>query len=244
MKMISKTKILPIVAAMVWLSGCGQKSQSPESVNYSAERGEKLSQAKCSRCHNTAMPPVTSETEKAPPLYTVTVHLKDWMKVSDPSQKREKFIAFVQDYVIHPSRKKSYCDPASLKTYGVMPSQKGKVTQQELGDIAAFMYDTYDQMAMLQAVKEQQRLAKLPPYRQVLETHDCLLCHRGGKLAPSFAQIGKRYGMQGIKRIEEAILKGSKGRWPSYHTPMRAYKDLSEKQLEDLARWIAQGAKE
>jgi HD-GYP domain-containing protein (c-di-GMP phosphodiesterase class II) len=54
------------------------------------------------------------------------------MKVDNPSEKREKFIAFVTDYALHPSAEKSFCDKESLASYGVMPSQKGNVTEEEL----------------------------------------------------------------------------------------------------------------
>ncbi|WP_456392694.1 c-type cytochrome [Nitratifractor sp.] len=229
------------------LTACSDGNSAKEET-ISPQKGAELARQKCSRCHNLDMPPVTSDKEAAPPLFTVTVHLKDWIKADTDGERRAKFIDFVKDYVIHPSRKKSYCDPASLKTYGLMPSQKGKVTTAELGAIAAWAYDHYDQMEMLKIMKERNRLAALPPYRQVLETRDCKSCHilGAGKLAPSFAEIAERYRGQadGLERIEGAIAKGSRGRWPEYKVPMRAYEGLSPAQLRGIAQWILRGGKQ
>jgi len=202
--------------------------------------GGKLAEQKCAQCHNLDMPPKTSDKELAPPLYTVTVHLKEWMEVSNPSELRGKFTAFVQAYVIDPDRSKSYCDKESLETYGVMPSQKGKVTEDELEAIAHYIFDTYDQMKMLEILQEKAKIDTLPPAQQVLAIKDCKMCHiaAAGKIAPSFAQIGKKYAKEGSAPIKEAIVHGSKGKWPQYTIPMRAYSDLTPKQLEGIAHYI------
>ncbi len=202
--------------------------------------GAKLAEQKCAKCHNLDMPPKTSDKELAPPLYTVTVHLKDWMKVDNPSELRGKFTAFVKSYVINPDRSKSYCNKESLETYGLMPSQKGNVTEDELEAIAHYAFDTYDQMKMLEILQEKAKIEALPPAQQVLATKDCKMCHiaAAGKIAPSFAQIGKKYAKEGVAPIKEAILHGSKGKWPQYTIPMRAYTDLTPKQLDGIAHFI------
>jgi len=60
-------------------------------VHYDAP---KLLETKCASCHNLDMPPKTSDDERAPPLYTVTVHLKDWIKSETDTENRAKFVAF------------------------------------------------------------------------------------------------------------------------------------------------------
>jgi cytochrome c len=230
--------------AIALLSGCSG-AQKHKSHSGASLDGEVLAKAKCSSCHNLDIPPKTSEGEKAPPLYTVTVHLKDWIKADTTAEKRSKFIDFVSTYGLSPSLKTSYCDKKSLKQYGLMPSLKGKATKSEIAAIAAWAFDTYDQMAMLKIMKERNRIAAMPPYKQVLETHDCRLCHilGNGKLAPTFTQIGQKYGPDGIEQIKTGITHGSRGKWPGFHTPMRAYRDLTDKQLSGIATWIANGAK-
>ncbi len=231
-----------LVAALTagLFTGCGDtKSRKTPQQHYDAK---KLLSQKCASCHDLNMPPHTSEDEKAPPMYTITVHLKDWIKSDTDAEKREKFISFLQTYVLHPSKEISYCDEKSLAQYGLMPSQEGQVSKEEVGAIAAYIYQRYDQMAMLKIVQEKNRIAKLPAYRQVLESYDCKYCHihGNGKLAPSFAMIGKKYGINGKKTIKESILHGSHGKWKGFYTSMKAYPALTPKQLEGIAQWISE----
>ncbi len=203
--------------------------------------GEKLTQEKCAACHNLDMPPKTSDTEKAPPLYTVTVHLKEWMaEGANPSDVESKFTSFVKSYVIYPDRDNSYCTKEMLDKYGLMPSQKGNVTEEELDAIAQYIFNRYDQMKLLEIMQEHAKIAAMPPAEQVLAIKDCKMCHvaAGGKIAPTFAQIGKKYQTQGTVPIIKAITHGSKGAWPQYTIPMRAYTDLTPKQLEGIAKYI------
>ena len=227
-------KILFFLSLVMLLVGCGTQE------HHATLDGHALAEQKCAQCHNLAMPPQTSDKELAPPLYTVTVHLKDWMKVNNPSELRGKFTSFVKSYVVNPQRDRSYCNKESLDKYGLMPSQKGKVTQEELEAIAHSIFDTYDQMKLLEIMQAKAKIEALPPAQQVLALKDCKLCHiaAGGKIAPTFAQIGQKYAHKGTKAIKDAILHGSKGKWPQYTIPMRAYSDLTPVQLEGIAHYI------
>lgn len=216
-------------------SGCGKTEKTHKHYD-----GEVLIKQKCAACHNLDMPPKISDDEKAPPMYTVTVHLRDWMKGGTTSEKEANFVAFVQSYVLSPSKEKSYCIKEVLQQYGLMPSQKGNVTKEELGAIARYALSTYDQKKLLEMMKEQNRIAAMKPYEQVLALKDCKLCHinGNGKVGPLFSQIAAKYTINDLNTIKDAIVHGSKGRWPNYHMPMRAYKDLTPKQLDGIAKWI------
>ena len=227
------TVILPIFLAVL-LGGCDKKP-TPD-----AQKGKVVVEKVCAKCHNLDIPPKTYADEKAPPMMAVVFHLKDFMKVSDPTAKREKFIDFVADYALHPDAKKSYCDKKSLQSYGVMPSLKGQVSEKELRDAAAYMYEHYDEKRYLQMMEAKAKLEAMPLYQQVLQTKNCLGCHGidKPKVAPAFADIAKKYAAQGIEPIVASIKNGSRGKWPRYKVPMPAFKDLSQKQLEAVAKWI------
>ncbi|MFT7824052.1 MAG: hypothetical protein ABXS92_04750 [Sulfurimonas sp.] len=104
------------------LTGCANDTKE---ARYD---GAALLEKKCGMCHNLKMPPETYEDEKAPPMMAVVFHLKDFMEIKNNEDKAKKFIPFIQDYTLEPSREKSYCDEESLNSYGLMPSQKGNVT--------------------------------------------------------------------------------------------------------------------
>jgi cytochrome c len=226
-------KYIFFLATLIIVSGCNTNSNID---------GSSVVKSKCASCHNLDMPPQVTDNEKAPPLFTVTVHLKDWIEVNNPSELKGKFTDFVTDYVINPSLDKAYCDKESLKNYGLMPSQKGVVTKDEARAAAQYIFDRYDQKYMLEFIKERARIAALAPHEQVLETQDCKVCHLNVKNAPTFKQIGKKYA-NNIDAIKSAITKGSKGEWSGYLLPMRAYK-LPKKQLDAISKWIIEQGKE
>jgi len=85
---------------------------------------------KCATCHSLT-PPVNKSEMKGPPAPGVMFHLKEEFK-SD-----EKIKAHIIDFTLNPTREKAICK--SVKRFGVMPSQKGKVTKEELSKIADWM---------------------------------------------------------------------------------------------------------
>ena len=232
MKPVSKISILLFL--VILLAGCDKKP-APD-----PRKGEKIVQKVCAKCHNLDMPPVTTPDEKAPPMLAVAFHLKDFMKVSDPSAKRSKFIEFVTDYSLHPDAQKSYCDKKSLQEYGLMPSLEGKVTPDRLRDAAAYIYDHYDKKRYLAIMQTQARLATLPLYKQVLERKNCLGCHgiQKAKIAPAFTDIAQKYAAQGSEALAQSIQKGSRGKWPGFKAVMPPFKELSPGELEAVAAWI------
>jgi cytochrome c len=188
------------------------------------------------------MPPDTYEDEKAPPMMAVVFHLKDFMKITVDDEKFSKFIPFVQDYVINPSRDKSYCDKESLKTYGVMPSQKGNVTKDELEAIASYMYDFYDQQKYLEQMQAKAAFDALPKGEQIARKNGCFNCHTLNKkgVGPSFSEISKR----DAKEIIDTISNGSHGKWEGFHVMMPAFKiKLTQENIVTLQKWIQEEGK-
>jgi len=216
------------------LTGC-QEEQPKKRLD-----GGALIKEKCAKCHNLDMPPKSYENEIAPSIMAVTFHLKDFIKSNDPSAHEAKVVAFVKDYVIAPSREKSFCDKDSLDSYGVMPSQKGNVTTEELDAIAHYMYANYDNQQLLKIMAEKQRLANLSLHERVLEQQRCENCHdiHKDKVAPSFEMIASRYGNDNKSTLMKSIKEGSKGKWEGKRLPMPPFKTMSEKDVEGMVDWI------
>ena len=202
--------------------------------------GEALMSLKCASCHALEMPPKSFESEVAPPMMAVGFHLKDFIKANDASSHEAKFISFVQEYVIDPSAEKSICDKLSLESYGVMPSQKGKVTQEELGAIAKYMYKRYDNQILLAQMAEKSRLESMLPHERVLEQQKCTNCHEieKDKIAPSFKMIANRYEAKESATLFKSIKEGSRGKWENKKLPMPPYKNMSDKDIQAMVDWI------
>jgi mono/diheme cytochrome c family protein len=110
-------------------------TQKPKVEN---PKGKELFEQKCLSCHVLGKPVDTSKLV-APPLNGVMRHLK--MGYSE----KGKAVAFIKDYVVNPSESKAICMPQKIKKFGLMPSQKGVVTPEELDIISNWMFENYPQ---------------------------------------------------------------------------------------------------
>ncbi len=112
--------------------------------------GEKVFEKVCASCH---IKMITKEetkkifsTVKAPPMVEVSNQLKNNIKIVDDiddDMHRAVVIAFIKDYVIYPHMDKAMCDAMALEKFDLMPSLKGKMSEEELNAVAAWVYDFY-----------------------------------------------------------------------------------------------------
>jgi hypothetical protein len=68
---------------------------------------------------------------------------------------------FIVDYVQNPSASKSVCESNKVAKFGVMPSLKDKVSPQDIGTIADYLYDNYPTKKFSNMIKEIQTNGKL-----------------------------------------------------------------------------------
>jgi len=101
-----------------------------------AQDGASLFEAKCAACHQTTRPSDMS-TLVAPPVMGVMRHVK--MRYGT----KENAVAFIMSYALHPEKSKAVCMPQKIQRFGLMPSQKGNVSKEELRTIASWMYDNF-----------------------------------------------------------------------------------------------------
>lgn len=104
-----------------------------------AQEAEALFDAKCAACHMKERP--TQEMKKdlvAPPISGAIKNVKLAFK-----DDKAAALTFIREYTLSPDIEKSKCKPKALKRFGVMPTQKGSVSAQELDKIALFLYENY-----------------------------------------------------------------------------------------------------
>ncbi|SFV75807.1 cytochrome c class I [hydrothermal vent metagenome] len=222
------------LATALFFIGCSQNAHK------SNLDGEKLLQQKCSQCHNLDLPPQTFENEKAPPMMAVAFHVKNFVPANNESERIPNAIAFVKDYVIAPSRSKSFCDKESLDSYGVMPSQKGKVTQDELQAIAQYIFFHFTQKNLDEAQQIQNKLNAMPKGERLVLTNGCLACHRVDKkiVGPAFQDIAKKKG-NSLDVLIHSIKNGSKNKYvTSKGAIMPSFKKLNDDDIKTIAQWI------
>ena len=120
----------------------------------SADRGEEVYQRVCSKCHELYIPEEkliqnfmesnnTLLKLKAPPLSMISSRMK--AKIGDPDAEedihRMEVSAFIADYIIYPDKQKSVLHPKVGKSFGTMPSLKGKLSTEDIEAISNFVYD-------------------------------------------------------------------------------------------------------
>lgn len=102
-------------------------------TNLLAEsHGKKLFEEKCISCHSINMPKSKADL-KAPPAVGLMFHLTENFSNDEQIQKH------IESYVINPTRETAICK--SIRRFGIMPSQKGNVTKEELKIIAEWLID-------------------------------------------------------------------------------------------------------
>ncbi|MDD2699219.1 MAG: hypothetical protein PHF17_10495 [Arcobacteraceae bacterium] len=108
-----------------------------------------LFEKKCQMCHATTAP--KSKQKKmlmvSPPMNVVAKNMVWGIdslhdKISDEDLRNES-ITFMKDYLYNPDRKKSNCEDISFEKFGMMPSLKGFITEQELDVLLPWVYDNF-----------------------------------------------------------------------------------------------------
>ena len=99
-------------------------------LSASVQSGEELFKAKCAVCHKMGEPK-QDPNAVAPMLVGVATHLQEAFKT------KEERVKHIKEFVVNPTKEKAICP--SVKRFGLMPSQKGNVSEEELAKIAEFM---------------------------------------------------------------------------------------------------------
>lgn len=159
------------ITILLLMTGCTEEKPK-KSYNVVS-----LTEQKCASCHDLNMPAHTVADEKAPPMMAVVFHLKDFIKVNVPSAHQGKFVSFVNDFVMNPTKEKSYCDKESLEKYGLMPSQKENITEGELNAVSNYLYGHYDAKRFYKERAEETRIQNLPIQERIFEQKRCKNCH-------------------------------------------------------------------
>ena len=119
-----------------------------EADNFTA--GQKVFDDTCSKCHVELLDKSTAlkifKTLKAPPMNEVAQQLKTniIIKDDDDDVHRAVVIAFIKDYIKDPALAKTMCNPPAIDKFGIMPSQKSVLNDEEINNISIWLYDRYE----------------------------------------------------------------------------------------------------
>ena len=101
-----------------------------------ADTAEVLFDTKCASCHSKTRP-TDMDKVLAPAIMGVMRHVK----MTYPN--KDEAVKFMVDYILEPTKEKAICMPGKIERFGLMPSQKGNVTEAELTQITSWMFDNF-----------------------------------------------------------------------------------------------------
>ena len=118
--------------------------------------GEELTKTKCVSCHSLGVPsPEMIPTLTAPPFHSVLFHIKEVMNDKKAQKK------FIVNFALKPNVSKSVCESNQVQKFGLMPSQKGRVSKKELELIAEHLIETYPSKEFVAMITEMQTNDKM-----------------------------------------------------------------------------------
>ena len=106
-------------------------------LSASQEEAKALTTEKCAECHMIDSMTDTKGANghiKAPPMWGVM------RKIHENFKSKDEVVAFLIDYTMNPASEKMLFPKATEEYFGLMPSQKGKLTEEELSLIAEYLY--------------------------------------------------------------------------------------------------------
>ncbi|MBN2746185.1 MAG: c-type cytochrome [Bacteroidales bacterium] len=114
--------------------------QTHLTFNSKISQGEKLFEEKCSLCHS-MRPCVGSEmySVTGPDMQLISNSLQQKFVKPDGTIQLEEANLFLTDYVYFPDQTKAIMEQSVINRYGIMPSLKGSVTDEEIRHIAEFI---------------------------------------------------------------------------------------------------------
>lgn len=125
-------------------------------VLYAEPSGQEVYEKHCQSCHMLKSPmdrqkmmqlPMAKrqmqmremmKKMKAPPMAKVSAKLKH-----DFGNDKAKIVAFIEDYIVHPSAQKARCMPMALKHFGVMPPIGQGLTPAERRAVAEWIVENF-----------------------------------------------------------------------------------------------------
>ncbi len=97
-----------------------------------ANNAEELFMNKCAVCHIMQRPTDKSQMI-APPAKGIMFHM------SEAIGSDEKILAHIKSFTLNPTKEKAICP--SVRRFGLMPSQKENITEEELDIVAKWMIE-------------------------------------------------------------------------------------------------------
>ncbi len=139
-----------------------------------AQSGSELFTKNCSSCHANVLGVNVDEQGKysyiAPAPYITDLITK----LKSKTKNEEEFTAFIQSYINNPDKRKSLYGKNALRVFGIMPTLKGALTEDEIRVLAKYLYASDKRKRKVKVEKETK---VIDPREKLFDKH-CASCHK------------------------------------------------------------------
>jgi len=107
------------------------------------KQGEEIFNQNCSSCHATILG-ISNDGGYDNKYITSAPYVVDLVdKLREETGSKEKFGEFIKEYIQNPDKRKSLYGKKAIKKFGLMPSLKGVMKDDEIKGLANYLYDNY-----------------------------------------------------------------------------------------------------
>ena len=118
------------------------KTEEKKSIKESDPR-EKLFTKNCSKCHSTILG-VSNDGGYDNNYITPAPYISDLVKkLKSETKSKEEFGKFIKEYIKNPEKRKSIYGKVAIKKFGLMPSLKGALRDDEIVELTEYLYERY-----------------------------------------------------------------------------------------------------
>ncbi len=140
----------------------------------SAQTGEELFNKNCSSCHANILG-ITNNGGYDNSYITPAPYVTDLIsKLRKETQTKEKFVDFIKEYIQNPDKRKTLYGKKAIKKFGLMPSLKGVMNDEDIVKLTDFLYTYNDEKTKVEKPKE---VVKKITHEEELFNKNCSSCH-------------------------------------------------------------------
>jgi len=140
----------------------------------SAQSGDEIFTKNCASCHATILG-ITNDGGYDNKYITHAPYIIELVaKLKEETSSKEEFSAFIREYIQNPNKRKSLYGKRAIKEFGLMPSLKGAMSDEEINVLVDYLYE--EGYRAQKVVEKPKAVEKIDP-REVLFTKNCASCH-------------------------------------------------------------------
>ena len=145
------------------------------SILFSQPTGENVFNNNCATCHATILG-VTNDGGYDNSYITPAPYVSDLVKkLKNETGSQEKFAEFIKEYIENPNKRKTVYGKEAIKKFGLMPSLKGAINDEEKSLLIDYLYNE-KYIKKTKKVEKPKEVKQIDP-REKLFTKNCAICH-------------------------------------------------------------------